>query len=316
MACLFFAASRLSTTRYSARFWEREGGEDGDAPHRSSGVAGHLTGHNLGCGAFALRPFCLTITRPKSAALRIVNLTGPRRGSGSRSRTWVGAHTFFGGGQRSRPSSQNTTDIQISAIHGLTIDREATHRDGQRVARTSTPGPPSSAGFAFVWRDYSRSGSRIGAGSRSSSSTRPVPLHSGQSSPSPTQPRPLTDCSSGRFPRPNTGPHSKRTKAKNAKWRHSQFYDREQEGWILLRSISQVRHARSICCSGSVDDGERDLPMAAESIGYSGIKSKTAKSFLSKRSRLAKRSLAARARSYIARCSGVKRSSLMVIDTH
>ena len=68
----------------------------------------------------------------------------------------------------------------------------------------------------------------------------------------------------------------------SAKWRHSQFYDREQEGWILLRSISRVRHARSICCSGSVDDGERDLPTAAESIGYSSVKNKTAKSVLSK----------------------------------
>jgi hypothetical protein len=37
----------------------------------------------------------------------------------------------------------------------------------------------------------SGSGSRIGAGSCSSSSTRPVPLQSGQSSPSPIQPRPL-----------------------------------------------------------------------------------------------------------------------------
>jgi hypothetical protein len=60
------------------------------------------------------------------------------------------------------------------------------------VARAGTAtSPPSSAGFAFGGQDYSLSGSRIGAGPGTSSSTCPAPLHSGQrSSLSPTHPRP------------------------------------------------------------------------------------------------------------------------------
>ena len=60
------------------------------------GGSSHRT--QLGVRCFCIASFPLTITRPKSAALRIVNLTGPRRGSGSRSaNVGGGTHAFWWG---------------------------------------------------------------------------------------------------------------------------------------------------------------------------------------------------------------------------
>ena len=60
-------------------------------------------------------------------------------------------------------------------------------RPCSRMRPSVIGGPGGCVGFIYS----SAPGSRIGAGSGSSSSTCPVPLQSGQSSPSPIQPRPL-----------------------------------------------------------------------------------------------------------------------------
>ena len=119
-------------------------------------LAGQDLGRSESCALlFGCEPsWC---ARPKSAALTNCKSHGP--GAGKRvsiANVGGGTHVFFGGGRRSRPSSQNTTEIQTGAIHGLSIDRAATHEwtaaGKRRIAGLISARRP------IIWREQRSTG--------------------------------------------------------------------------------------------------------------------------------------------------------------